>query len=115
MNTITKASSLLAIAALGLAGAAQAGEPVQINVYGERQMLVEYDDLSVDSEKGRAKLERRIEAAAEKVCGANPGSRSLGMKSGERACMAKATSEARTAVLAKIEQRTSAARIAAAQ
>ncbi|MGB3469580.1 MAG: UrcA family protein, partial [Erythrobacter sp.] len=92
-----------------------AGTNVQTNDNGERVMLVKFEDLSVETKAGRATLDRRIAAAAAQVCSNNSGSRLLAMNSDERACIAKASSQARVTVLAKIEERGTATRIAAAQ
>lgn len=115
MIKLANISTVIATAALGLTSVAHAGETMQTNDGGERVMIVQFGDLSVETKAGREALDRRIAAAAAKVCGINAGPRMLGMKVGERACIAKASTQVRVNVLAKIEDRARATRVAAAQ
>lgn len=63
---------------------------------GEKQALVTYADLDLTHAAGRAALDRRIAAAATRVCRAD--SRDLARKLAERRCRGKALDDSRPAV-----------------
>lgn len=89
---------LIALAALGslaLAGTAHA-----------ESMAIQYNDLNLSTEQGQKTLERRIDAAANKVCGAEnarTGTRLLSRE--QRECVAEARAKAREQFAAIVEDR----------
>lgn len=69
----------------------------------QSSVAVEYSDLNLASEAGRATLENRLEGAVRDVCGAAPRVTDLRAMAGYRACIAVArasyTEQVRVAVL----------------
>ena len=60
-----------AIAAAALIGAMLATQPVLAESMETESVAVTYDDLDLASDEGREELDRRIDKAAESVCGAD--------------------------------------------
>ena len=89
----------MTLAVLGLAGTAVS--PVLASPTEPVTIDVPYGDLNLASPKGQAKLDRRLEKAVRKVCGADShkgGSRII--SSDTRACLAKARADVRQQVAA---------------
>ncbi|MEO0872674.1 MAG: UrcA family protein, partial [Pseudomonadota bacterium] len=76
--------SAIAALALGLAAAA----PATAQAQGEPVIAVPYADLNLNSEEGRAALDRRLTQAARKVCGGKPDLRQLTAMAKYRECLA---------------------------
>lgn len=62
------------------------------------QIKVSYADLNLGSPQGRGALDRRIEAAAMKVCGVDPDERQIGIVQESARCYGSAVDQARVAI-----------------
>ena len=97
MKRFTTAATT-ACAAIGLALSAtpaMAGD--------ETAMVVKYDDLNLSTKAGQEHLERRIDAAAKKVCGISQRTGTRLESRGARKCYNRAKSQARAAFASVIE------------
>ena len=77
----------IAALALGLVAAA----PAIAQTQGEAVIAVPYADLNLNSDEGRAALDRRLTQAARKVCGGKPDLRQLSAMAAYRECLAATT------------------------
>jgi UrcA family protein len=71
---------------LGLALAAQAGEPGTAPAEKHDDVVVRYADLDLTSAEGAKALYARLSSAAERACGKAPNSRELKARSQYKAC-----------------------------
>lgn len=78
MKTLFTAIAIAALAALPVNVIAQPAD---------REITVSYDDLNLDSKAGAAVLLSRISAAAERVCGPQPGLLDLASQQAYQRCM----------------------------
>lgn len=102
MFSKTIAATLIGSALIAMPLAAQS-DPAQT-------IAVKYDDLDLATEKGQAKLERRINAAAREVCKTNAVRTGTRLRSNDRKqCLeaARASVKAQLAELIKEEHRAS--------
>ncbi len=77
MTYMAQTTTILIALALGLSGAALAGEPeMTLNELDQRTITVQFNDLNMDHADGVATLERRLVAASHRVCGQPQGRRS---------------------------------------
>ncbi|MEL6485680.1 MAG: UrcA family protein [Pseudomonadota bacterium] len=91
--------SAIAALALGLAAAA----PAAAQAEGQAAIAVPYADLNLNSEEGRAALDRRLTQAARKVCGGKPDLRQLSAMAKYRDCVAVTTKSYEAQRLAALE------------
>ena len=91
MRIFTSAATAAVIAA-GFVAAAAIAQPVSTNI------RVTYGDLNLASKAGQQMLARRINAAANSVCGVNANERSLALRANSARCYNSALSGTRTAI-----------------
>jgi UrcA family protein len=93
-----------AIAAVALAGTLFAIQPALASAQETESMAVTYDDLDLTSDEGREQLDRRIDKAAEKVCGADEATVGSRIRSREtRQCIRQAKRDIERNLAAIIE------------
>lgn len=88
---------LLPLAALALAGAVTATANATVSRRDTNSVVVRYGDLDLNSQKGVARLHKRIRNAAESVCGSLD-TRILGLRDAYDQCVSEAASNAIAAV-----------------
>lgn len=74
-----------------------------IPALAQRQLTVEHADLDLDTKQGQKTLDRRIRAAAERICDANQvvtGSRLMSREA--KRCIAEVTATARKSVASQL-------------
>jgi UrcA family protein len=87
------ASAAIAVAGLMSAGTAVAATPAATRSVEVAQVIVQYGDLNLDTERGTVVLQRRLEAAAHRVCG-RPDARDLRRATQARECRQDAIARA---------------------
>ena len=99
-KTSTPKTALALIAALGLALPA-------VPALAEQQVVgVQYSDLDLSSKEGQETLERRIDKAANAVCGANQSEMGTRIKSREvRSCVRSAKKQVRAQIAAATKEK----------
>ena len=98
-TTSAHRSNLFATATLGILALIGGGSCIAADREEVRQVVVQYGDLNLSNPRGAAALYKRIEAAANDVCGASEvESRELGSRASVDACVRKAITGAVTTV-----------------
>lgn len=91
MNTSSRKSAALGLmmgvaSALFVAASAHAGSTADVAVRQHESVVVQYDDLNLNSGTGIKSLYARLENAADQACGGKPDLKELRMMTQYRAC-----------------------------
>ena len=93
-----KTFKTIAAAIIVTLGTSAAAEGIEVNASGQPFVEVFYDDLNLESEAGRAKLEGRVLSASKQVCGYNTGRKPIAEEQSIRSCVKFAQSKARASL-----------------
>ena len=112
MAKFNQVSTLIATALLGSAALAHADNGVTLDAEGQRTISVDIADISLADPADMAKLDMRIAQAVSKVCERPFNDNTLTARSAERSCIADTSERTRIAVIAKLESKAAAERVA---